>query len=150
MLSKLLRIPRQPEAAMERTYLKLRIGLHAAFNASEEMYERVALERQLAGAEREALLQRAKGVITLGREIIHTWDNTGINSLTPERVNQLAGALEFYAAGLPQHTSLSPTLVMSELNQQEQRVMQLIASLPDWTSPTLTPATQHVQGATPS
>lgn len=150
MLSKLLRIPRQPEAAMERTYLQLRIGLHAAFNASEEMYERVALERQLTGAEREALLQRAKGVITLGREIIHTWDNTGINSLTPERVNQLAGALEFYAAGLPQHTSLSPTLVMSELNQQEQRVMQLIASLPDWTSPTLTPATQHVQGATPS
>lgn len=150
MLSKLLRIPRQPEAAMERTYLQLRIGLHAAFNASEEMYERVALERQLAGPEREALLQRAKSVITLGREIIHTWDNTGINSLTPERVNQLAGTLELYAAGLPQHTSLSPTLVMSELNQQEQRVMQLIASLPDWTSPTLTPATQHVQGATPS
>ncbi|MFG3824889.1 multidrug transporter subunit MdtO, partial [Escherichia coli] len=79
MLSKLLRIPRQPEAAMERTYLQLRIGLHAAFNASEEMYERVALERQLAGSEREALLQRAKSVITLGREIIHTWDNTGIN-----------------------------------------------------------------------
>ncbi|EAA8480834.1 multidrug transporter subunit MdtO, partial [Salmonella enterica subsp. enterica] len=150
MLSKLLRIPRQPEAAMERTYLQLRIGLHAAFNASEEMYERVALERQLAGPEREALLQRAKSVITLGREIIHTWDNTGINLLTPERVNQLAGALELYAAGLPQHTSLSPTLDMSELNQQEQRVMQLIASLPDWTSPTLTPATQHVQGATPS
>ncbi|EOT8831716.1 multidrug efflux transporter permease subunit MdtO [Escherichia fergusonii] len=150
MLSKLLRIPRQPEAAMERTYLQLRIGLHAAFNASEEMYERVALERQLAGPEREALLQRAKSVITLGREIIHTWDNTGINLLTPERVNQLAEALELYAAGLPQHTSLSPTLDMSELNQQEQRVMQLIASLPDWTSPTLTPATQHVQGATPS
>ena len=30
-----------------RTYLQMRIGLHATFNACDEMCERVALERQL-------------------------------------------------------------------------------------------------------
>ncbi|EFH8034423.1 multidrug efflux transporter permease subunit MdtO [Escherichia coli] len=47
MLSKVMRIPRQQEVTALRTYLQIRIGLHAAFNACEEMCQRVALERQL-------------------------------------------------------------------------------------------------------
>lgn len=39
-------------------------------------------------------------------------------------------------------TAISPTLY-----QQEQRVMQQMARLPDWTRPALTPAEEQVQGA---
>lgn len=52
MLSKVMRIPRQQEVTALRTFLQIRIGLHAAFNACEEMCQRVALERQLDSEER--------------------------------------------------------------------------------------------------
>lgn len=65
LLSKLLRIPRQQDAVLVRTYLQMRIGLHATFNACDEMCERVALEHQLPGDERMALIQRSQRVIHL-------------------------------------------------------------------------------------
>ncbi len=40
------------EVTALRTYLQIRIGLHAAFNACEEMCQRVVLERQLDSEER--------------------------------------------------------------------------------------------------
>lgn len=60
MLSKVMRIPRQQEVTALRTYLQIRIGLHAAFNACEEMCQRVALERQLDSEERALLIDVRK------------------------------------------------------------------------------------------
>lgn len=68
MLSKVMRIPRQQEVTALRTYLQIRIGLHAAFNACEEMCQRVALERQLDSEERALLIERSQTVIRQGRD----------------------------------------------------------------------------------
>lgn len=76
MLSKVMRIPRQQEVTALRTYLQIRIGLHAAFNACEEMCQRVALERQLDNEERALLIERSQTVIRQGRDILHAQDAT--------------------------------------------------------------------------
>lgn len=164
MLSKLMRIQRQQEASTQRMYLQIRIGLHAAFNASEEMCERVALERQLDDEERALLVDRAQTVIRVGRDLLHAWDNTWNsalamdNALQPDRASQFADALEKYIAGLASASSQSPLITLEELPasqvalptlvKQEQHVCQLINRLPDWTAPALTPATEQAQGAT--
>ncbi|VFT71587.1 multidrug resistance protein [Escherichia coli] len=164
MLSKVMRIPRQQEVTALRTYLQIRIGLHAAFNACEEMCQRVALERQLDSEERALLIERSQTVIRQGRDILHAWDATWNsaqaldNALQPDRAGQFADALEKYAAGLATALSRSPQITLEEtpasqailptLLKQEQHVCQLFARLPDWTAPALTPATEQVQGAT--
>ena len=141
-LGKLLRIPQQ-DPAMQRTYLQLRIGCHAAFNACEEMCERVALERQLNEEERQQLLARSAAVIRQGQEILYHCD--GITS--PEA--PLAEALEHYAAGLANSTSTPPVShTSSTLSEHAQGVMQQIARLPDWTHPARTAAEEQAQGAT--
>lgn len=164
MLSKVMRIPRQQEVTALRTYLQIRIGLHAAFNACEEMCQRVALERQLDSEERALLIERSQTVIRQGRDILHAWDATWNsaqaldNALQPDRAGQFADALEKYAAGLATALSRSPQITLEEtpasqailptLLKQEQHVCQLFARLPDWTAPALTPATEQAQGAT--
>ncbi|EOU8881733.1 multidrug efflux transporter permease subunit MdtO, partial [Escherichia coli] len=164
MLSKVMRIPRQQEVTALRTYLQIRIGLHAAFNACEEMCQRVALERQLDSEERALLIERSQTVIRQGRDILHAWDATWNsaqaldNALQPDRAAQFADALEKYAAGLATALSRSPQITLEEtpasqailptLLKQEQHVCQLFARLPDWTAPALTPATEQAQGAT--
>lgn len=164
MLSKVMRIPRQQEVTALRTYLQIRIGLHAAFNACEEMCQRVALERQLDSEERALLIERSQTVIRQGRDLLHAWDATWNsaqaldNALQPDRAGQFADALEKYAAGLATALSRSPQIMLEEtpasqailptLLKQEQHVCQLFARLPDWTAPALTPATEQAQGAT--
>lgn len=164
MLSKVMRIPRQQEVTALRTYLQIRIGLHAAFNACEEMCQRVALERQLDSEERALLIERSQTVIRQGRDLLHAWDATWNsaqaldNALQPDRAGQFADALEKYAAGLATALSRSPQITLEEtpasqailptLLKQEQHVCQLFARLPDWTAPALTPATEQAQGAT--
>ncbi|RZM87245.1 MULTISPECIES: multidrug efflux transporter permease subunit MdtO [unclassified Escherichia] len=163
MLSKLMRIPRQQETATLRGYLQIRIGLHAAFNACEEMCDRVALERQLNDQERATLVARVQSVIRQGRDILHAWDATWNSAqmldhaLHPDRASQFADVLEKYTAGLTTASSLSPQIMPEEtshssvalttLVKQEQQVCQLISRLPDWTAPALTPATEQAQGA---
>ena len=73
MLSKVMRIPRQQEVTALRTYLQIRIGLHAAFNTCEEMRQRVVLERQLDSEERALPIERSQTVPRLGRDILHAW-----------------------------------------------------------------------------
>ncbi|HDV4738180.1 TPA: multidrug efflux transporter permease subunit MdtO [Escherichia coli] len=164
MLSKVMRIPRQQEVTALRTYLQIRIGLHAAFNACEEMCQRVVLERQLDSEERALLIERSQTVIRQGRDILHAWDATWNsaqaldNALQPDRAGQFADALEKYAAGLATALSRSPQITLEEtpasqailptLLKQEQHVCQLFARLPDWTAPALTPAKEQAQGAT--
>jgi len=142
-LGKLLRLPPR-DAAMQRTWLQLRIGCHAALNACEEMGERVALEQQLNDEARRLLLARSKAVIHQGREILYGCDG----ALTPEPA--LAEALESYAAGLASGSSTPPVRdTPSPLSEQAQRVMQQIARLPDWTRPAPIAAGEQAQGATP-
>lgn len=164
MLSKVMRIPRQQEVTALRTYLQIRIGLHAAFNACEEMCQRVALERQLDSEERALLIERSQTVIRQGRDLLHARDATRNsaqaldNALQPDRAGQFADATEKYAAGLATALSRSPQITLEEtpasqailptLLKQEQHVCQLFARLPDWTAPALTPATEQAQGAT--
>lgn len=164
MLSKVMRIPRQQEVTALRTYLHIRISLHAAFNACEEMCQRVVLERQLDSEERALLIERSQTVIRQGRDILHAWDATWNsaqaldNALQPDRAGQFADALEKYAAGVATALSHSPQITLEEtsasqailptLLKQEQHVCQLFARLPDWTAPALTPATEQAQGAT--
>ncbi|EFY3161369.1 multidrug efflux transporter permease subunit MdtO [Shigella flexneri] len=124
MLSKVMRIPRQQEVTALRTYLQIRIGLHAAFNACEEMCQRVALDNALqpdrAGQFADALEKYAAGLATaLSRSPQITLEET------------------------PTSQAILPTLL-----KQEQHVCQLFARLPDWTAPALTPATEQAQGAT--
>lgn len=143
LLGKLLRLPQQ-DSATQRTYLQLRIGCHAAFNACEEMRERVALEHQLDDDERRQLLARSRVVIRQGRDMLYAWDSAP----TPDP--QLAEALAQYAAGLANGTSVPPVIPQensSTLSEQAQCVMQQIASLPDWTRPAST-AGEQAQGAT--
>ncbi len=67
MLSKVMRIPRQQEVTALRALIcKFVAGLHAAFNACEEMCQRVALERQLDSEERALLIERSQTVIRQG------------------------------------------------------------------------------------
>ena len=144
-LGKLLRIP-QHDPAMQRTWLQLRIGCHAAFNACEEMCDRVALERQLNDEERALLLARSKAVIRQGREILYANNNMP----TPEPA--LAAAVEQYAAGIATASSPPPTAsldALSTLSEPAQRAMQQIARLPDWTGSAIAVAGEQAQGATP-
>lgn len=142
-LGKLLRVPPQ-EATTQRTWLQLRIGCHAAFNACEEMCDRVALERQLDEHERLTLLARSRATLHQAREILHGWqDATAPNP-------QLADALEQYSAALASGGAASPAIpidISSTLSEQAQCVMQQIASLPDWTRPASTCAGKQAQGA---
>jgi multidrug resistance protein MdtO len=140
-LGKLLRLP-QHDPAMQRTYLQLRIGCHAAFNACEEMRERVALELQLNDDERSQLLARSDGVIHHGREILYRCD--GLTQPEPP----LAETLEHYAAGLASNNMPSDRDTSSTLSEQAQCVMQQIARLPDWNHPAPTAAGEQAQGAT--
>ncbi|VDZ85246.1 multidrug efflux transporter permease subunit MdtO [Kluyvera intermedia] len=140
-LGKLLRLP-QHDPAMQRTYLQLRIGCHAAFNACEEMRERVALELQLNDDERSQLLARSDGVIHHGREILYHCD--GLTQPEPP----LAETLEHYAAGLASNNTPSDRDTSSTLSEQAQCVMQQIARLPDWNHPAHTAAGEQAQGAT--
>lgn len=158
ILGKLLRIPRQPDPTSQRTYLQLRIGCHAAFNACEEMRERVALEYQLSAKERARLLADSQAVIDLGREMLYRWDTTW-NSASPSdhdvqqtHAERIAQALEHYAAGLASRTSRSPALALTvspTLPEQEQGIVHLISCLPDWTAPEHTPAENPQQGTPP-
>ncbi|MDU1456912.1 MAG: multidrug transporter subunit MdtO, partial [Klebsiella sp.] len=136
-----------------------RVGVHAALNSCEEICERVALERQLDDDQRLLLVKRSQAVIQQGREILYAWDAAWNdaqaldNSLLQERAGRFADALEKYAAGLAAAASTPPvielidTAISPTLYQQEQRVMQQMARLPDWTRPALTPAEEQVQGA---
>ena len=131
---------------MQRTWLQLRIGCHAAFNACEEMCDRVALERQLNEEERALLLARSKAVIRQGREILYANNNMP----TPEP--DLAAAVEQYAAGIATASSHPPTAsidALSTLSEPAQRAMQQIARLPDWTGSAIAVAGEQAQGATP-
>ena len=143
-----------------RTYLQMRIGLHARFNACDEMCERVALERQLPGDERMALIQRSQRVIHLGRDILYAWDTTRNdaptldNAVLLESATHLADALEKYAADLATASSLPPSIenlspsqdILPTLPKQERCIIQQITCLPDWTHPTLIPASEQEQG----
>lgn len=143
-LAKLLRLAPQDPADL-RTYLQLRIACHAAFNACEDMCERVALERQLHTDHRHHLLTQSQETLLRGREILYSSD--GLKTPLPS----LAQALEEYAAGLIRGSSVSrplPVNVSPASSQQAQRVMQQIASLPDWTRPATAVAGHPVQGAT--
>ncbi len=145
-LGKLLRIP-QHDPAMQRTWIQLRIGCHAAFNTCEEMCDRVALERQLNDEERALLLARSKAVIRQGREILYS------NNNMPAPESALAEAVEQYAAGIASASSIPPTAsldALSTLSEPAQRTMLQIARLPDWTGPAaITVAGEQAQGATP-
>lgn len=145
MLGKLLRIP-QHDPDTQRTYLQLRIGCHAAFNACEEMHDRVALERQLNHAERGHLLTQSRDTLQRGREILYGWDNA------PAPLPSLAEALEQYATRLTNGEAVPPSLpnkISSTESEQAQCVMRQIASLPDWTHPAPIVAGEQAQGATP-
>ncbi|POP43090.1 multidrug transporter subunit MdtO [Superficieibacter electus] len=154
MLGKLLRMPYQQDAAAQRTYLQLRVGVHAALNASEEICERVALEPQLDDEERTQLVAHSQAVIRQGREILYSWDEAQTNASSAGQAVCLADLLDSYVAGLTSGTCASPVItpdlekISPTLSQQEQRVMQHIARLPDWTTPTQMPAKEQVQGAT--
>lgn len=142
ILSKLLRLPqRAPDT--QRTYLQLRIGCHAAFNACEEMCERVALERQLNEEERLQLLHRSQVVIQQGREILYLWDNAPM----PEPL--LAEALEQYATALIQGNSLNLASYdfSDALSEHSQHVIQHITRLPDLTYSGHIAAAEQTQGA---
>lgn len=144
MLGKLLRLPQQ-DPADRQAYLQLRVGCHAAFNACEEMCERVALERQLDDDKREHLLALSRDTLQHGREILY-----GCDSATAP-LPAFAQALEQYAAGL-ENGEATPVSLSSEISPtlpaQTQRVIQQIVSLPDWTRPATTVAEAQAQGAT--
>lgn len=132
-LGKLLSIP-QRDPATQRTYLQLRIGCHVAFNACEEMCERVALERQLDEDDRLSLLARSQDVIQRGREILYGWDSAE----TP--VPRLSEALDKYATALASGSVALPVLsddISPALSEQAQCVVQQIVHLPHWTHPAM-------------
>lgn len=141
VLGKMLRLPQQ-EPATQRSYLQLRIGCHAAFNACEEMAERVALEHQLDADARSALLANSRAVIACGREILYRWEGAS----APEP--RLAEALEHYAASLENGitASVAPFEYPPSLAAHAQGVMQQIAHLPDWTHRAALPAGKQAQG----
>lgn len=154
LLGKLVRISGQQEATAQRTYLQLRIGVHAALNASAEICDRVSLEYQLDDDQRSPLVSRSQTVIRQTRELLYNWDDIQSQAGSAIQADRLADALDQYAAGLASGTSVSPVItpdpenISPTLSRQEQRVMQHLGRLPDWTAPTLTPAKEQVQGAT--
>lgn len=161
ILSKLMRVPRLQDAALQRSYLQLRIGFLATINACEEICERVALERHLNADERIRLVNNGQQVIHQGREILYawetTWDRAGMldSEAQQARAACLADALEKYAQSLasggspPLATTLSSSLLekLAGSDKQEQCVVQQMIRLPDWSHTDLSPARGPVQGA---
>jgi Predicted membrane protein len=149
MLGKLLRVPRLYDAAALRPYMQLRIGLHVAFNACEEMCNRVALESHLDNDERHQLIQRSRAVLRHGREILHTWDAAWlVEHPSPEHAAFIAAALEAYAASLTNGENIPTTQEPLTLHKQEHLVMQQIACLPTWNTLTPEAVGEQAQGAT--
>lgn len=141
MIAKAMRLPHTQGGAALSGYLQLRIGCHAAFNASEEMCERVALERHLPAEQREKLVNQSQAVIRHGREMLYEWDKQP----DTQRAAALADALEAYASGLSQANSPAPTLSAAA---QENPAALHITLLPDWSNPPPIVAAR-AQGAMP-
>ena len=141
MLAKAIRLPYTQGGAALSGYLQLRIGCHAAFNASEEMCERVALERHLPADIREQLVSHSDAVIRQGREMLHAWDKQP----DAEHAAAFADALDAYASGLTQNSSITPTLSPAARNNP---IAQHISLLPDWSNPPSVEAAR-AQGAMP-
>lgn len=141
MIAKAMRLPHTQGGAALSGYLQLRIGCHAALNASEEMCERVALERHLPVDERERLISHSQAVIRQGREILNTWDKQP----DAHYAAALADALDAYASGLPQNCSATPTLSPAA---HANPTAQHITLLPDWSNPP-PPEAARAQGAMP-
>ena len=110
MLAKAIRLPHTQGGAALTGYLQLRIGCHAAFNASEEMCERVALERHFSADERDRLVSHSEAVIRQGREMLYAWDKHP----DAEHAAALADALDAYASGLAQNDKPCPSPMCSE------------------------------------
>lgn len=141
MLAKAIRLPHTQGGAALSGYLQLRIGCHAAFNASEEMCERVALERHFSADERDRLVSHSEAVIGQGREILNTWDKHP----DAHYAAALADALDAYASGLAQASSSTPEL---SLSTRHIPAAQHISLLPDWSNPPPVEAAR-AQGAMP-
>lgn len=141
MLAKAIRLPHTQGGAALTGYLQLRIGCHAAFNASEEMCERVALERHFSADERDRLVSHSKAVIRQGREMLYAWDKHP----DAEHAAALADALDAYASGLAQNGSIAPTLSPAA---RDNPTAQHLTLLPDWSNPPPVEAAR-AQGAMP-
>lgn len=141
MIAKAMRLPHTQGGAALSGYLQLRIGCHAAFNASEEMCERVALERHLPADERERLVSHSEAVIRQGREMLYAWDKHPDAQIAAA----LAEALDAYASGLPLNTSATPTLSPAA---RDNPTAQHLTLLPDWSNPPPVKAAR-AQGAMP-
>ncbi|MEO3992095.1 multidrug efflux transporter permease subunit MdtO [Pseudocitrobacter cyperus] len=141
LLAKAIRLPHTQGGAALSGYVQLRIGCHAAFNASEEMCERVALERHLPADERDRLVRHSQAVILQGREILYAWDSQP----NAPHAAALADALDAYASSLPQGNS--PTPILSP-TARGNPAAQHITLLPDWSNPP-PPEAMRAQGAMP-
>ena len=141
ILAKAIRLPHTQGGAALTSYLQLRIGCHAAFNASEEMCERVALERHFSADERDRLVSHSEAVIRQGREMLYAWDKHP----DAEHAAALADALDAYASGLAQNGSITPTLSPAA---RDNPTAQHITLLPDWSNPP-PPEAARAQGAMP-
>ncbi len=141
MLAKAIRLPHTQGGAALTGYLQLRIGCHAAFNASEEMCERVALERHFSADERDRLVSHSEAVIRQGREMLYAWDKHP----DAEHAAALADALDAYASGLAQNGSITPTLSPAA---RDNPTAQHLTLLPDWSNPPPVKAAR-AQGAMP-
>ncbi|MCQ1666717.1 multidrug efflux transporter permease subunit MdtO [Escherichia coli] len=141
MLAKAIRLPHTQGGAALTGYLQLRIGCHAAFNASEEMCERVALERHFSADERDRLVSHSEAVIRQGREMLYAWDKHP----DAEHAAALADALDAYASGLAQNGSITPTLSPAA---RDNPTAQHLTLLPDWSNPPPVEAAR-AQGAMP-
>ena len=105
------------------------------------MCDRVALERHLPVDERERLISHSQAVIRQGREILNTWDKQP----DAHYAAALADALDAYASGLPQNSSVTPTLSPAA---HANPTAQHITLLPDWSNPP-PPEAARAQGAMP-
>lgn len=141
ILAKAIRLPHTQGGAALTSYLQLRIGCHAAFNASEEMCERVALERHFSADERDRLVSHSEAVIRQGREMLYAWDKHP----DAEHAAALADALDAYASGLAQNGSITPTLSPAA---RDNPTAQHLTLLPDWSNPPPVEAAR-AQGAMP-
>lgn len=141
MLAKAIRLPHTQGGAALTGYLQLRIGCHAAFHASEEMCERVALERHFSADERDRLVSHSEAVIRQGREMLYAWDKHP----DAEHAAALADALDAYASGLAQNGSITPTLSPAA---RDNPTAQHLTLLPDWSNPPPVEAAR-AQGAMP-
>lgn len=141
MLAKAIRLPHTQGGAALTGYLQLRIGCHAAFNASEEMCDRVALERHFSADERDRLVSHSEAVIRQGREMLYAWDKHP----DADHAAALADALDAYARGLAQNGSITPTLSPAA---RDNPTAQHLTLLPDWSNPQPVEAAR-AQGAMP-